>query len=112
MWNCDSFEVLEPRLLELLFIAYMIISNLMNKVKEAREYIDKKALWLKSASPVSVTDLRKSARAVGAFFDSKQWTELLAHTQVRLTSRPYECALAGFVLFVMIIISRRLRVQI
>ena len=88
------------------------LANLMNKVKEAREYIDKKALWLKSASPVSVTDLRKSARAVGAFFDSKQWTELLAHTQVRLTSRPYECALAGFVLFVMIIISRRLRVQI
>jgi hypothetical protein len=83
--------------------------KLINKVREAFQYIDENALWVPSANPISFADLAKSKKAAHSFFDSDQWLDLFGHTKTRMSKRPYESALAGFITLAIVVVTRRLR---
>ena len=83
--------------------------KLSNKVREAFRYIDENALWVPSANPISFADLARSRNAARSFFDSGQWLELVGYTKARMIKRPYESALAGFIMLAIAVVTRRLR---
>ena len=86
-----------------------LLGNLIVKIRETREYIDQNALWIRSANPVSYSDVVKSQKAVGSLLDPAAWSKLVGTILVRTTRRPYETAFGGFILLGLFVVSRRLR---
>ena len=82
---------------------------MVNKVREVRQYIDKNALWIRSANPVSIADLEYSKNAIASFFEPAKWNELALNAKAKMAKRPYESALAGFIILGMFVVSRRLK---
>ncbi len=102
--------------------------NLVNRVKQAREYIDKNALWLRSTSPVSLwsnsiesdvegvdshpSDIEKSINATQSLLNRDKWGEFATRLTSDVFRRPYESALAAFLLAGLFIVTRRLKDQL
>lgn len=84
--------------------------NLISKIRETREYIDEKALWVRSSNSVSLSnDLAESRDAMRAYFDRQSWVNLTRHAKEQIIDSPYETALAGFGLIGILVVTRRLR---
>ena len=72
------------------------------------EYIDENALWVPSANPIS-KDIGKTSMAAKSFFDRQGWRELAEYATSRMQNRPYESALAGFIMLTIVVVTRRLK---
>ena len=98
--------------------------KLVKDVQQAREYIDEKALWLRSASPVSLWgplsqknkrlpgDIEKSWDATSRLLDRSKWTEFTSEFWNSVSRRPYESAFAAIFLAGLFVVTKRLKRQL
>ncbi len=83
--------------------------QLINKVNEAREYSAKNALWVRSTTPLSVTDFKNSWTSIQLFFSPQQWLDLANNVSTNIKKRPYGTLFACFLIMCAFIFSQRLR---
>ncbi len=82
---------------------------LVAQISSIREFIDENALWIRSADPFAVKDLRDSRAGLSAFFATSGWTQMGRQLRTRLTHRPHEAALAACGFFALFVFTRRLK---
>ena len=83
--------------------------QLINKVQDVRQYIDKNALWVRSANQISLSDFGNAKAAMDSFFEPAEWIEMFNYGKSRMIDRPYRSALAGFLILAVFVVSRRLK---
>lgn len=83
--------------------------TLIEKIDEVRAFIDRNALWIRNADLLELADFSKSANGLAAYFNWGRWQNLSAMVRGRILNRPYESALAGFLLLGLFVVSRRLK---
>ena len=84
-------------------------SELVDLLADARGYIDKNALWIRSTNPIGLSDLGQIREGAQSFFDVAKWSDLGLGIRDRIWRRPYESAAAIFGMGVLFVFSRRLR---
>ncbi len=83
--------------------------KLIDEINETIIYIDENAIWIRSAEPISIADVKSIVSELDSFFDSDSWAELVASSQQRALKRPYELSFAAFVFVVLVAINRRVK---
>ena len=83
--------------------------QLIDQLNEVRTYIDKNALWIRSADPLSLSDYLPVAHGAIAFCDRSEWQGALNRVKNRMGQRPYETAIATSGLFFLFVFTRRLK---
>ena len=83
--------------------------KLIDEINRTLGYIDEKALWIRSAEPVGLSDFVAVKHGIDQFFAADQWTELACTTQQHAIGRPYESAMATLFFLGMLIVNRRVK---
>jgi len=98
--------------LKLLQNAVVKHQQLIDQTHRVRTYIDKNALWIRSAHPVSFSDYSPVVRGAVAFCDPQQWGAAVWQVRNRMGNRPYESAIATIGLFLLFVFTRRLKISL
>lgn len=86
--------------------------KLIDEVNETITYIDENAIWVRSADPVALNDLKTAQLGAEQFFDSQQWVQIVANTQQRASQRPYQSTAALLTLIVLAVANRRMKFKL
>ena len=86
--------------------------QLIDQTHQVRTYIDKNALWIRSAHPISFSDYSPTVLGVVAFCDPQQWGAAVRQVRNRMGNRPYETAIATIGLFLLFVFTRRLKISL
>ena len=84
--------------------------QLIDETHQVRLYIDENALWIRSADPIGLADVSPAVQGAAAFFDPVHWGGALSQVRNRMGSRPYESAIATVGLFLLFVVTRRLKI--
>ncbi|MCH2182879.1 MAG: hypothetical protein MK108_12820 [Mariniblastus sp.] len=84
--------------------------QLIDETHQVRLYIDENALWIRSADPIGLADCSPAVRGAVAFFDPGQWADAVRQVRNRMGNRPYESAVATVGLFLLFVVTRRLKI--
>ena len=83
--------------------------KLIDEINQTMAYIDANALWIRSADPVSLSNLGSTKQGMDEFFDSENWATVAIGTQQRIVQRPYETTFATLSFLVLFGVNRRVK---
>ncbi len=108
----DQLVADNQKYLKLLQSAGVKHQQLIDQTHQVRTYIDKNALWIRSANPVSLSDYATTFQGAVAFCDPQQWMAAVQQIRNRMGNRPYESAIATIGLFLLFVFTRRLKIRL
>jgi len=83
--------------------------TLIDEVNKARAFSDKNALWIRSAKPFEINDLKICQDGLQSVIKSDEWRGLRDHTYQTFRQRPYDAGLLALVIGSLLVVRRRLR---
>ena len=83
--------------------------KLIDKVKEVKAFSDKNALWVRSAKPIELDDLKRCQSGLQSVLVSDQWGQLTNQASENFGKHPYHAGLLALVIGSLLVVRRRLR---
>jgi hypothetical protein len=82
---------------------------LVAKVQEVKAFSDENALWVRSAEPIGISDVKKCGIGALKFFNRTGWQSLANIIGDRFKTRPYDAACLVLFVGILFVVQRRLR---
>ena len=82
---------------------------LIDKVQEVKAFSDKNALWIRSAKPIELDDLKRCQSGLQSVLVSDQWGQLTNQATENFGKHPYHAGLLALVIGSLLVVRRRLR---
>ena len=83
--------------------------DLIDKVQEVKAFSDKNALWVRSAEPIELGDLKLCQAGLRSVLVSDQWGRLAKHASENFQKHTYHAGLLALVIGSLLVVRRRLR---